>query len=248
MDMMEIRRRILANTPHIETVSSGSFFTDMIAPMKSLAVIFSPVQSGSGDPSPTNIRPLSGRTSITVAEGNEYSILLGRMAYGGIVDFATGKLEIDMVMNTYDGSSDENWKAEYLGSTKTYNFYMPSASMIPKPRTTAQYSEDSTTNASRVKCNQARPRKWTSSGTETYGAGLFYIAASGTMNINGGLFEVTTAEDFKAYLSEHPLQVAYEIATHEFYQLTPEQIKAIKGQNAITSQDGTVTKVIFWTH
>ena len=35
-------------------------------PVKSLTVDIEPVQSGSGDPSPTNIRPISGRTSAVV--------------------------------------------------------------------------------------------------------------------------------------------------------------------------------------
>ena len=121
--------------------------------------------------------------------------------YGGYVDLVSGELVADMIMNTYDGSNDENRKAEYLGATQTYNFYIPSTSMTPKPRTIAQYSDDSTTNASRAKCNQAKTRYWGSNGAETYGSGLFYLSASGTLNINGGLFNVSTVEEFKAYLS-----------------------------------------------
>lgn len=66
--VMEARRRILLNTPHIETASGGvaNFKTDMIAPLKECKINFLPKQSGSGDPSPTNIRPISGWDGMTV--------------------------------------------------------------------------------------------------------------------------------------------------------------------------------------
>lgn len=67
-NVIEARRRILLNTPHIETASGGvaNFKTDMIAPLKGCKVNFLPKQSGSGDPSPTNIRPISGWDGMTV--------------------------------------------------------------------------------------------------------------------------------------------------------------------------------------
>lgn len=63
--------------PHIESVSSGNttdsdviahFKSDMVRNVKSLVAIFSPVQSGSGDPSPSNIRPITGHTGLTVKQ------------------------------------------------------------------------------------------------------------------------------------------------------------------------------------
>ena len=67
-NLMRIRRGILLNTPHIETKSGAiaSFSTDMAIPLKSLVVNIEPVQSGSGDPSPTNIRPISGWSAAKV--------------------------------------------------------------------------------------------------------------------------------------------------------------------------------------
>lgn len=64
MGMIERKKAILLNEPHLETVQSGNtsdsaqiaaFRTDMATKLKSLKAYFSPVQSGSGDPSPTNI-------------------------------------------------------------------------------------------------------------------------------------------------------------------------------------------------
>ncbi len=69
MGVMDLRRRIMLNEPHIVTTTPAgiaNFSTDMIAPLKSCKVEFSPVQSGSGDPSPDNVRPISGWTGVNV--------------------------------------------------------------------------------------------------------------------------------------------------------------------------------------
>ena len=71
--LMESRRRIAMNNPHIVSVASGNtpdsdiiswFKTDISAPFKSCRIDFEPIQEGSNDPSPTNIRPISGRNTI----------------------------------------------------------------------------------------------------------------------------------------------------------------------------------------
>lgn len=50
------------NPMHEATSTSGSFVTDVVAPLKKLLLTLSPIQSGSGDPSPSNPRPISGHT------------------------------------------------------------------------------------------------------------------------------------------------------------------------------------------
>lgn len=69
MDMMWYRRRGLMVTPHIERVtgaiaSFNSAYNKI--PIKSLNCNIEPIQSGSGDPSPENVRPISGRTGLSV--------------------------------------------------------------------------------------------------------------------------------------------------------------------------------------
>lgn len=66
MELIEERRKILLNTPHIETISTSAFKTDMIAPFKKLEARFKATQSGSGDPSPDNIRPIEGKTELII--------------------------------------------------------------------------------------------------------------------------------------------------------------------------------------
>lgn len=68
MELMDARRRILLNAPHTNTYSGDilRFKTDIEAPLKECIVNFSPMQEGTGDPSPTNIRPISGFDHIYV--------------------------------------------------------------------------------------------------------------------------------------------------------------------------------------
>ena len=69
------RRRniILRGYPHIETASGSiaSFQTDLAAPIKDAKIYFNPIQIGSGDPSPSNIRELYGFDSISFKWGKE---------------------------------------------------------------------------------------------------------------------------------------------------------------------------------
>lgn len=48
------------------TGNPAEFSTNLIRPLQSFEIPFSPVQSGSGNPSPSNIRPISGWPGITV--------------------------------------------------------------------------------------------------------------------------------------------------------------------------------------
>lgn len=63
-----IRRRVLADAPKLATATGAvaSFTTDMAVPFKSCQFAIEPVQSGSGDPSPSNVRPISGWTGCNV--------------------------------------------------------------------------------------------------------------------------------------------------------------------------------------
>lgn len=58
----------IAPTYKTVTGNSVSFTTVRSAPLRQLSVAFSPVQEGSGDPSPDNVRPISGWDSLTVEQ------------------------------------------------------------------------------------------------------------------------------------------------------------------------------------
>lgn len=68
--VMRTKRRFAANEPHLEIASGNiaSFSTDLKAPLKSCKVEFLPVQEGSGDPAPDNIRPITGWAGLEVTK------------------------------------------------------------------------------------------------------------------------------------------------------------------------------------
>lgn len=68
MDLMDYRRKIIANSPHLKSVSGAmaTFSDGEDLPLNSLNVNIEPVQSGSGDPSPDNVRPISGWSAVNV--------------------------------------------------------------------------------------------------------------------------------------------------------------------------------------
>ena len=69
VNLLESRRRILLSTPHIESKSSLSplsFSTDVVTDLKECKIHFSPIQEGSGTPSPENVRPITGWDGIKV--------------------------------------------------------------------------------------------------------------------------------------------------------------------------------------
>lgn len=73
--LTDIRRQIIAGSPHLATAASGNTAdsatichvkTAAPADVKRLVVNFAPFQSGSGTPSPSNVRTISGYNSIDV--------------------------------------------------------------------------------------------------------------------------------------------------------------------------------------
>ena len=66
-NLIELRRRIIASQPNgiSKTGNIVTFGTNIVRPMH-LTALITPVQAGSGDPSPSNIRPISGFTGCNV--------------------------------------------------------------------------------------------------------------------------------------------------------------------------------------
>lgn len=88
--MTKAKKRIVANTPHLEQVEPYDFGdiirfdTNMKAPLKTCGAMFAPTQEGTGDPSPTNVRALIGRKSIEVKQtGKNLCPVIGFSGTGG---------------------------------------------------------------------------------------------------------------------------------------------------------------------
>ena len=55
-------------TLHAEGTPSCSFKSSAKVPIDSLKIHFSPQQAGSGDPSPSNVREISGWTGLNISK------------------------------------------------------------------------------------------------------------------------------------------------------------------------------------
>ena len=108
VNLMESRRRILLNTPHIKSLSGSvlSFRTDVPFEMKECKVHFSPVQEGTGTPSPENVRPITGWDGVTVTA-------CGKNLYSG-----------EQIANLLGSAinQDENGRYTNVGSTESKDF------------------------------------------------------------------------------------------------------------------------------
>ena len=88
MDVMALRRSILAGNSFTlaEYTATGnplSFETNIVKTLKSLVIPWTPTQSGTGDPSPENVRPISGMDGVRVWHfGKNIANVVGYSAEG----------------------------------------------------------------------------------------------------------------------------------------------------------------------
>lgn len=101
-----------------EGIGSVSFDTDKTDPLDLFVIAFTAVQSGSGTPSPDNVRPITGWSDFDItANDSILNIDLNGTYYGGSVDAITGKIMLTHQVFTFTGS--ETW---YFNSSNNF-FY-----------------------------------------------------------------------------------------------------------------------------
>lgn len=206
--------------------------------MPSLKVGIEPVQEGSGDPSPENIRPISGWTeaNITVSpttdveDGTTYTIQFKDgdnplTVYGGTLDVTSGELVVDRAFLTND----------YLVNTADYesagrNCYVLIGVTLKASGATVV---DSKLIASALK---------TGSQDELYTNRVIGIAHWWNTRIafSTGDPNVTSKSAFKEWLAINGSDVCYELAEPITYQLTPTQVRTLVGNNNIWADTGNI--------
>ena len=196
-------------------------------PVKSLTVNVEPVQSGSGDPSPTNIRPISGHTSAVVTvspttdaqDGTSYTIDLDGTRYGGTLDVGTGVLTVDMALKVFDGS--ENWTKSSSASNGYYLY-------VNNP-------------SKKNGCVLVSDKFKYTNDFNTYKTQYGYCYSDGAINLSvDPVIAGNTVTSFKEWLANNHTQIVYEMAEPITVQLTAEEVTTLKGQNNIWSDAGDV--------
>lgn len=223
---------------HITDSLGGSNITALSANIEQ-------VQSGSGDPSPSNVRPITGWTGANIyvsdeepvigeAQNTAVNVSFGQTVYGGTLDATGGTLTVTQQVDTFDGSSDEGWTLQtwsysrrYFRVTlsKTYKkvdhgFVGVSANWLPA----ISDAQDGSYTLSSLRLRS-------SSTASNY---LFLLLGT-------DIPDVTTVAELRAYLAENPLQVSYPVATPTTLTVTPPAIQTSVGENYIWSDTGDVT-------
>lgn len=237
MDMTAIRRSVMAAAElKLETVTGTTlnFTTMAVMPLQECAAAFSPVQNGSGTPSPSNVRPITGRTGITIYRSGPDTSSPESFAatwqteagtvYAGSVDVATGVLTINEKLITLNGES--GWRV-----SGTNKFYCPMNVVAPDmkhiinlPCVSNMYAFGGYSNSG-------------SSGVSVNGN--YYLQYYGSddhpeWNRTWVYDTSYTLEQFKMMLNTTPLQATYPI-TPVTVQLDPVTIETLAGVNIIWS-------------
>lgn len=160
------------------------------------------------------------------ASTKEYTAEFSETVYGGTVDIVSGALTVDRAMVTFDGSSDERWN---LASTYTIG---------------GQSVRSCATQFDEIK--QGEARSGIISNAFVFHAysisefGQFTNIYWNNDNLEILLPNMTTAQEYRDYLADNPLQVVYKLATPRTIQLDPQTISTLVGVNSVWG-DGDVS-------
>lgn len=164
----------------------------------------------------------STATSYEPYQGTSYTTTLGRTVYGGTLDVVSGELVVDRVMVD-------------LG-TQTWYRYDPSVTNIPVFYASVPNAKIATIPI----CSAYKCESWSSLSSRTNGTlqmhptlALAYVADD----------RFTDATDFKTAVSG--VQLVYELATPQTYQLTPQQINMFKYNNNFMANENDIS-LTYW--
>jgi hypothetical protein len=204
-------------TPKSATITNGMAQFECIEEnlVKGLKVTMNPIQSGSGDPSPTNIRPISGRTeaSVTRTAGEDEETKTHQYSetiYGGVDDFVNGGATstmgiVDLGTLTWSYNTVQNF------------FY-------------AEISDMSLTTKNLICDSYVYVEKsWASLVNGEFGK----VTNSTIVRFHNDNY--TTASDFKTAMSG--VQLCYELATPTTISTSAEEITTVAGTNIISGTE-----------
>ena len=179
-------------------------------------VSWEPVQKGEGDPSPDNVRPITGTAAVQIVhsndagEANTYDIALPETVYGGTLDLETGVLTVEW------GYSETT-----LGDTS--RLPVVGDGFVRKSLRSIGMTSDKKDDQ---KCNIA-PFDYNFNGAYTH----FYH------DINGYAMIIVPSDT----PADTVIQMSVKLANPYTIQLTPQQITALSGVNTIyTDANGVI--------
>ena len=216
-----------------EKSASGSvatFNTALAMPLVECKVAFSASQEGSGTPSPVNVIPIIGKSSLTVT-ANSVPVIksLGNTYFGGELDLNSGVMTIDWGEYLITGTQD----IQFQSNSNGYDHIIVNTNVTLK-----NGSLESLIMCDKAKCVIGTPPPYEndilcrqrSSGSPISRIYLDFPESMG----------ISTTELAKKYFTNENFQCVIPYYRPVEIQLTPEEISTIIGDNTFTSDGDSI--------
>ena len=255
--------RMLLHLPSLETASGSIIYiTDALSrKVEGLTCYINPIQTGSGDPSPDNIRPISGWTVVNVYRESSYDTeadptvtvvledVLGT-AYGGTLYVISGRMVVDRRYGIFGPQGSGVPFSIVTDPLTAYpNTYVYSNSAIGSaiiPNEANQITRAICTHLPSISRSQA--------GTGSSRTGIFQYH-SGDNNQFRLAFpreeQFSTNEKLNEWfqsqiIAETPFAVCFPLNETIEYQLTQHEMTMLLGNNAIWHDANGDISVTYW--
>lgn len=209
--------------------TTGSFYSQYAGlPLKSCRVDLPVNQSGSGTPSPTNIRDFIPYTALDfTANGTVKTFTFGQNVYIGYLDILTGVLVATHELKTIDENS-----GIILSGTGTV-YYLNDFFEIGN-------------DSESVDCNSYTRGRNRASVAEVNNSNpdLSFCCKVATPNINRIMIKdsrFNTVEDYNLWLKDNPVKIAVKLVQPITIPLGGMEINTILGLNSLSSSVGNIS-------
>ena len=219
-----------ADKQFVSAVNSGSINVARTTPTNAYYMKFSLTSAyGTTYNHDISINYPSTDTSYHAYLGNTYTTALGRTVYGGTLDVVSGELVVDRAMVTLDGSDHAFFNEVSQGTTADGNLYI---AYIANSRSGIKPDSVALSNS----------YEWVDANTTSLHRGQFNTVGSYTRFVIADQTLDTLAK-WDAWLASNPMQLCYELATPQTYQLDPQTIDLLLGDNNLWTDCGSVEVV-----
>lgn len=184
-------------------------------------VSWEPTQEGSGESSPDNVRPISGRESVSVQrteDGLNRTLTLPETVYGGTLDAVIGEGNASVKIITIDGD-----KMQFTGTGDYWNLPM--------------YSAPGISTGSVICCSHFGVKKFAVNTSYSF----IFTQPSKMTDLFASAAELN-AYCAAQYAAGTPVQIAYKLAKPEPFTAEGGQtIPALPGTNTLLTDADTLT-------
>lgn len=230
--------QLYAVYPHDVSNGSPAYITDGAddIPVRGLTVHIVPSQSGSGVPSPDNVRTISGWTGANIYRDSVHSPSATPSAtvdwsgsagtvYGGTLDLTAGKLIVDRALLTLDSNIPSGTSGirniTAIGNSVRFEYYpYRSIGVALAPLVSDKFANAAT--------NAGNP--WVAD-TGSGSSPRMYVCMGSTY---------TTDALIRQWFASNPTTFVYKIPNATEYTLTPETISTLLGENYVWADCGDV--------